>query len=86
MLIDVVSSVQDQRFVTNYIHWVCLVEPILLLLESANNDLQFAEIAAGNAADDFTRNALLHPGTCVVTECVTEKIVFVSLREVMRAF
>ena len=47
MLIDVVSSVQDQTFVTNYIHWVLLVEPVLLLLQSANNDLQFAEIAAG---------------------------------------
>jgi hypothetical protein len=39
MLIDVVSSVQDQTFVTNYIHWVLLVEPVLLLLQSANNDL-----------------------------------------------
>jgi hypothetical protein len=47
MLIDVVSSVQDQTFVTNYIHWVCLVERRLLLLQSANNDLQFAEMAAG---------------------------------------
>lgn len=48
MLIDVVSSFQDQTFVTNYIHWVWLVEPVLLLLlQSANNDLQFAEIAAG---------------------------------------
>jgi hypothetical protein len=49
MLIDVVSSVQDQTFVTNYIHLVCLVECILLLLQSANNDLQFAEIAAACA-------------------------------------
>ena len=47
MLIDVVSSVQDQTLVTNYNHWVWLVEPVLLLLLSANNDLQFAEIAAG---------------------------------------
>jgi hypothetical protein len=46
MLIDVVSSVQDQMFVTNYIHWVWLVESVLLL-QSANSHLQFAEIAAG---------------------------------------
>ena len=47
MLFDVVSSIQDQTFVTNYINWVCLVDRILLLLQSANNDLQFAEIVAG---------------------------------------
>jgi hypothetical protein len=50
MLIDVVSYVQDQTFVTNYIHWVLLVEPVPLLLQSANNDdLQFTEIAAACA-------------------------------------
>jgi hypothetical protein len=37
MLIDVLSSVQDPTFVTNYIHWVRLVERILLLLQSVNN-------------------------------------------------
>ena len=46
MLIDVESSVQDQTYVTNYIHWVWLVERVLLLLQSANNYLQFAEVAA----------------------------------------
>jgi hypothetical protein len=48
-LIDVVSSVQDQAFVTNYIHWVWLVKPVPLQLQSSNNDLQFVEIAAACA-------------------------------------
>ena len=47
MVIDVVRSVQDKTFVTNYSHWGCLVECTLLLLQSTNNDLKFAEIAAG---------------------------------------
>ena len=80
MLIDV-SSVQDQTFVTNYINnWVWLVET--RTIAAGNNDLQFAAgllLPVHEPAADVNHNALLHTGMCVVTECLTEKIVLCHL-------
>ena len=69
MLIDILTSIQDPTFVIN---WVWLIEPVLLL-QSANNDLQFAESCCGLGTGrapiaDITHNALLKPGNEVVTE------------------